>query len=166
LYFPVQDEGQKCIFVTETGSLIRTWWNYLSDIESDIVDMPGLGEFETSAFTTCGSLLVAASPGDSTVTLYNMRTMMVVRRLSLSIQRTTNGYTNCVAFSPDGKSFVLDVNRLQFHICEVPDLNVRRLVLGHALLAYSQSTGAVAFDPSSQFLASVGEDENVRIWTL
>jgi WD40 repeat protein len=41
LYFTVQGEGQKCIFVTRTGSLIRTWWNDLSDIESDIVNMPG-----------------------------------------------------------------------------------------------------------------------------
>jgi WD40 repeat protein len=71
LYFPdVQNEGHKCIFVTSTGSLIRTWWNDLSDIESDIVDMPGLGQVWASAFSHCGSLIVAAPPYGPTVALY------------------------------------------------------------------------------------------------
>jgi WD40 repeat protein len=81
LCFPVQDEGQKCIFVTEYGSLIRTWWNDFSDIESDIVGMPGLGGVGTSAFSHCGSLLAATSPDGFTVTIYNMITLTVVRRL-------------------------------------------------------------------------------------
>jgi WD40 repeat protein len=86
LYFPtVHDEGQrKCIFVTGDGSLIQTHWgDDLSDIESHIVDMSGLDGVKTSAFSHCGSLLAYSSPDGDTVTLYDMKTLTVVRRLSI-----------------------------------------------------------------------------------
>jgi WD40 repeat protein len=161
LLFSVEDEGQKCIFVTSNRSLIRTWWNDPSDIESDIVDIPGLGGVKTSAITNCGSLLAAASPGDcSTVTLYDIETMTVVRKLPLSRNMSLSRY-NGLAFSPDGKTLVLRCDTNAIHICEVPDLNARRLLQPHS--SAHASIGAVAFDPSSQLLASVSGDENVRI---
>jgi WD40 repeat protein len=170
LYFPVQDEGQKCIFVTGSGALIRTsWQNNFSDIESAIVDIPGmegLGGMRTSAFSHCGSLLAAAHPGSCIFTLYDTRTVNVVRRISLP-RNMSLGLFNCLAFSPDGKTLVLRSNTTdEIQIREVPDLNLlRRLVLPDAASVYT-SIGAVAFDPSGQFLASAGVDQIVRLWTL
>jgi WD40 repeat protein len=145
LYFPaVHDEGQKCIFVSETGSLIRTWWNCLSDIESYIVAMPGLGNrVQTSVFSFCGSLLAAGSPDGHTVTLYDMITLTVVRRLSLPGTMSLGLY-NYLAFSPHGKTLVLRFNTNEIHISEVPDgLNVRRVLRPDA--SANMTPGAVAF---------------------
>jgi WD40 repeat protein len=180
LCFPVQDKGQKCIFVTAYGSLIRTWWgNDLSDIESDIVNMPELDRVQVSAFSHCGSLL-AVAPGDENrvrelfqhpltdkknITLYNMITMTVVQTLSIHHDRNMHLANNCFAFSPDDKSLVLRINTNEIQICEVTDLNIRRL-LRQQTSAHDTSSGAVTFDPSGQVLASVGGTENVRIWTL
>jgi WD40 repeat protein len=162
LYFPVQDEGRKCSFVSATGSLIRTWWNDLSGFESDIIDMPGLGQVGTSVFSHCGSLLAAVSRGSGRmVTLYNMRTMSVVRRLTIPRFLHYGG----LAFSPDGKTLVLGFTRDEIQIREVPDLNLLRRLLQPDASAYP-STGAVAFDPSGQFLASAAADHSVRLWTL
>jgi WD40 repeat protein len=164
LYFPVQDEGHtSCIFVTLFGSLIRTCWNDPSDIESDIVDMPGLDRVGASAFSHCGSLLAAASFGRRTVTLYDMRTMTVIRKLSFSPNMSL-GHYNCLAFSPDDKTLVVYINHHEIHIYEVPDLKIR--ILLHPHVPVTMALGAVAFDPSGQFLASARGDENVRLWTL
>ena len=55
--FPVADKGRARIFATERGSLIRTCWDDLSGVTSDIVDAPGLGQsVQMSAFSHCGSL--------------------------------------------------------------------------------------------------------------
>jgi hypothetical protein len=132
LSFPVEDEGHTCIFVTSTGSLIRTHWgNDLSDVESHIVDMSGLDGLKTSAFSHCGSLLAAAAPDDNIVTLYDMRTMTVLRKLS--IPQNTLGPYDCLAFSPDGKTVVLRFNTNEIHICEVSDLHIRRVLQSDAL---------------------------------
>jgi WD40 repeat protein len=170
LCFPVQDEGKKCIFITGRGALIRTsWWNDLSDIESDIVvDIPRLGhEVWTSAFSNCGSLLAAVSPGSyDTVTLYDTRAMTVVQ--SLSIDRNTIAVpSNSIrlAFSPDDKSLVLRFKANEIHIYEVPDLNIRR-ILRPGVSRHTGAIKAVAFDPSGQFLASAEGGQNVRLWTL
>jgi WD40 repeat protein len=174
LCFPVQEEGQKCIFLTQDGSLIRTWWNDPSDTESDIVDMPGLGQVWTSAFSNCGSLLAAVSSDGDTVTLYDIRAMTVVQ--SLSIDRNTMNRNTivapynsmCLTFSPDDKSLVLRFKANEIHIYEVPDLNIRR-ILRPGVPATSRPTGAikvVAFDPSGQFLALAEGGQNVRLWTL
>jgi WD40 repeat protein len=164
LYFPVQDEGRKCIFVSATGSLIRTWWNDLSDFESDIIDMPGLGHVGTSASSHCGSLSAAVRlDSGHIVTLCNMRTMNVVRRLT--IPRGNMLYHDCLAFSPDGKTLVLGFASDEIQIREVPDLNLLRRLL-HPDASAHTSTGAVAFDPSGQFLASAVAVYNVRLWTL
>jgi WD40 repeat protein len=100
LYFPVQDQGPKCIVITETGSLIRTWWNDLSDIESHILDMPGLGEVWTSAFSHCGSLLAAVSPDGSPVSLYDMTTMTVVNRRLYIHRNMPSGSITVYIFHP------------------------------------------------------------------
>jgi WD40 repeat protein len=165
LYFPVEDEGQKCIFVTADGSLVRTWWNDLSEIESDIVDMPGLGSVQTLTFSHCRSLLAAVSlgGGGGAVTIYNMLTLTVVRRLPLPGDMYLAPY-NCLTFSPDGKTLVLRFTNYVIQICEVSDLNISRLLQPHS--SAHASIGAVAFDPSGQFLSSVGGDDNVRLWTL
>jgi WD40 repeat protein len=180
LCFPVQDKGKKCIFVTANGSLIRTWWNDLSDIESDIVDMPGLDRVQVSAFSPCGSLLTVAagdenimlylfsglaSSDEKKVILYNMiPNMFFVQRLSIQHQNMPLA-NNCLAFSPDGKSLVLRIKSNEIQICDVTDLNIRRLLLQQTP-AHNSGSGAVAFDPSGQFLASGGRNENVRLWTL
>jgi hypothetical protein len=44
-------------------------------------------------------------------------------------------------------------------------LSIRRRMLQLGASAHT-STGAVAFDPSGQFLASVGGAQKVRLWTL
>ena len=83
MFFPAANEGNKCIFITSAGSLIQTSWDDFSRITSDTVAMPELGAVQVSAFSQCGSLLAAGSPGDGhTLTLYDMRTMTVVQRLS------------------------------------------------------------------------------------
>jgi WD40 repeat protein len=194
LCFPALDEGNKCIFVSSTGSLIRTCWDDLSGITSDIVDMPGLGEVQASAFSPCGSLFAAASPllgnagPDSytstlynmismkarpesyTFALYNMVSMTVVQRLTIFEDLHAPAYLafspdlhapTFLAFSPDGKTLVLDSTDHEIHICEVHDLNIRRRI-GQEYV----SNWAVAFDPSSQCLASAGRDPNVRLWTI
>jgi WD40 repeat protein len=166
LYFPVQDEGHKCIFVTARGSLIRTWWNDPSgSIESDIVNMPGLGQVWTSAFFHCGSLLAAVSLDGSTVTLYDMRVMTVVRRLSIHGNTLVLGPSNGLDFSPSGKTLVFGFNNNEIQIREVPDLNLLRRLLQPDASAPT-SNGVVAFEPSGQFVASAGGDENIRLWTL
>jgi WD40 repeat protein len=165
LYFPVEDEGHKCMFVTSKGSLIWTHWGGdLSDIESDIVDMPGLDQVWQLAFSYCGSLLAAVSADGTIVTLFNMRTMTVVQRLTIPRSIARRPYT-CLAFSPDDKTLVLYINYHEIHIYEVPDLNIKRLLL-QPDASENRELGAVAFDPSGQFLASAGGDEIVRLWTL
>jgi WD40 repeat protein len=166
LSFPAHDEGQKCIFVTSTGLLIRTWWNDLSDIESDIVDMPGLDRDQPSAFSHCGSLLAAAAPGRDgyIVTLYDMINPTVVRTLTIPRNMSLGPYHGLLAFSPDGKTLVLRFNTDVIHICEVHNLKIMRLLQPDA--SAHTSNCAVAFDPSGQFLASVGGDESIRLWTL
>jgi WD40 repeat protein len=162
-FLPTREERHTCTFVTSTGSLIRTYWEDLSGITNDIVDMPGLGEVRTSAFSHCGSLLAAASPGQA-VTLYNMRTMSVVQRISL--RRYMAAPNNHLAFSPDGKTLVFALDQHEIHICKVHDLNVRRRLARQEHAAAWAAAWAVAFDPSSQFLASAGEYRDVRLWTL
>ena len=100
LFFPAADEGYTCTFVTSRGTLIRTCWNDLSGITSDIVDMPGLGEVQRSAFSHCGSLLAASPHHGYTLTLYNMRTMTVVQRLS---NRKNIGMSSFLLFHPIAK---------------------------------------------------------------
>jgi WD40 repeat protein len=169
LYFTIQDEGHTCIFVAETGSLIRTHWgdDISSSIASGIVDMPGLGRVWTSAFSLCGSLLAAVSPVGNIATLYNMRTLTVVGRLPFP-RNMSLGLYNCLSFSPDGKTLVLRFTNDEIQIREVPDLNLLRRLLQPDASAHTYSAGAVAFDPSGQFLASaaVVDDQNVRLWTL
>jgi WD40 repeat protein len=168
MYLSAGDEAQKCIFVTTLGSLIRTSLDDLSYIESDIVDMPILlGRVLTSAFSHCGSLLATVSPDGHLSTLYDMRTMTVVRSLSRlsSPQRMSLGPYTCLAFSPDGKTLVLRCPNDEIQIRDVPDLNLlRSLIQPHA--SATMVLGAIAFDPSGQFLASARGDENVRLWTL
>jgi WD40 repeat protein len=159
LCFPAVEEGNKSISVTSNGSLIRTCWDDLSCVTSDIVNMPGLGKVQASAFSHCGSLLAAASHNGHAVTLYNMRTMGVVQRLP--VHQITGIFV--LAFSPDSKTLVLAFNQREIHICEVHDLNIRRrLAVGQQHAA----TWAVAFDTSCQSLATAGEDQDVRLWTL
>jgi WD40 repeat protein len=100
-FLPAREQRHTCIFVTSTGSLIRTCWDDLSDVTNDIVDMPGLGEVETSTFSHCGSLHAAMSPEGQAITLCNMRTMTVVQRMSIR-QDMASPY-NVLGFSPDGK---------------------------------------------------------------
>jgi WD40 repeat protein len=171
LYFPVQDEGHTCIFVTSCGSLIQTHWGRNPGIltiplliRPETVRMPGLfalGGVGISALSNCGSLLAAATPDDNIVTLYNMRTMTVLRKLTIPRNMSLGSYGGLLAFSPDGKTLVLRL-KCVIQIYEVPDLNIKRLLQPDA----SGCTGAVAFDPSGQFLASAVGDENVRLWTL
>jgi WD40 repeat protein len=159
-FLPARENHHTCIFVTSTGSLIRTCWDNLSGITSDIVDMPGLGKVQTSTFSHCGSLLAAASPSGRTITLYNMRTMAAVQRISTRLHMAASN--NLLAFSPNGKTLVIASDQHAFRICQVHDLNIRkRLVMHGHTLAW-----AVAFDPSSLFLASAGEYRDVRLWTL
>jgi WD40 repeat protein len=59
-----------------------------------MVEIPGLGALGTSVSNSCGSLLAAGSyDGHHMITLYDMQTMTVIRRLSLP-------GNNCLAFSP------------------------------------------------------------------
>jgi WD40 repeat protein len=64
-FLPAREKRHTCTFVTSTGSLIRTSWDDLSGITSDIVIMPGLGKVHTSTFSHCGSLFAAACPNRS-----------------------------------------------------------------------------------------------------
>jgi WD40 repeat protein len=165
LYFPaVQDDGNQCIFVGESGSLIRTRWNDPSDIESDIVNMPGLGRLVwRSAFSNCGSLLAAASSDGRTVTLHDMQAMSVKQRLFIPPHMNL-GRCNSLAFSPNGKTLVLCFDAQEIQICKVSDLNINSLLQPDAFTR-TRNIGAVAFDPSGQFLASTAK-RNVRLWTL
>jgi WD40 repeat protein len=166
LCFPAVDEGNKCVSVTSTGSLIRTCWDDLSGITSDIVSMPGLGKVQASTFSHCGSLLAAVSPGGHAVTLYSMRAMAVVQRLPV-LQITG---VLVLAFSPDGKTLVLPSNRNEIHVCEVHDLNIKRRLVVLLEQEHTRTIArifAVAFDPNGKFLASAdGECQDVRLWSL
>jgi WD40 repeat protein len=157
LCFPAVDEGNKCIFVASNGSLIRTCWNDLSAITSDIVQMPGLGEVGASTFSHRGSLLAAVCPTGLTLILYSMRQMEVVHGLI----RPSLSVPSVLVFSPDDKTLVLDHDRNQIQIYDVHDLKISTPARLEQTAAW-----AVAFDPSSQFLASAGLDQNIRLWTL
>jgi WD40 repeat protein len=167
---PGQDEGRNCIFLASTGWLIRTWWNDLSDIESDIVDMPGLDLVGASAFSHCVSLLAVLYLGSGnivTCTLYDMRTMTVVQTIPIHRRMSS---PLCLAFSPGDKTLVFRFTPDEIQIREVPDLNIKRRFIKRRLWRPDASAhtynGMVAFDPSGQFLASAAPDENVRLWTL
>ena len=162
MFFPAANEGNKCIFITSAGSLIQTSWDDLSGFTSDIIALPWLGLVYNSAFSHCGSFLAAVSPVDCTLTLYNMRTMTVVQKL---FSRQGPGVSHFLAFSSDGTTLVVKNDCNEIRICEVHDLNISRR-LGQDHTRTVTRTLAVAFDPSGQFLASAGQDHNVRLWTL
>ena len=136
-----------------------------------IVDMPGLGGLHNSTFSHCGSLLAASSQqvswtGDSpvNVTLFDMKTMSVLQRIPLD--DCTPGPIRNLVFSSDGKTLVFDVGRTrEIMVFQVHDLNIRRRLLGEDTDA-GKLTSAVAFDPTSQVVASAGFDSCVRLWTL
>jgi WD40 repeat protein len=156
---PGRENRHTCIFLRANGSLIRACWDDLSGITSDIVVMPGLGRVSASAFSHCGSLLAAMSSEGEAVTLYNMRTMTVVQRTSIQ------PHVDHLAFSPNGKTLVFAFYRQNIDICEVHDLNIRRRLQARQEHAASR-TLAVAFDPSSKFLAWAGQHGDVQLWTL
>ena len=166
MYFPFET----CLFATSTGSLIRTSWDDLSGITNDIVNMPGLGRVLNSTFSHCGSLLAASSFELSSanpvvnVILYDMKTMSVVQRIPLHdcAPRPIHNFD----FSSDGKTLVFDVSRSNdFMVFEVHDMNIRRRY-GEDADAL-ELTAAVAFDPTSQVVASAGFDTHyIKLWTL
>jgi WD40 repeat protein len=158
-FLPAREKRRTCIFVTSTESPIRACWDDLSGVTSDVVDMPGLGKVQMSTFSHCGSLLAAACPNSRTITLCNMRTMAVVQRMS--IRHHTAARNNVLAFSHDGNTLIFALDRGEIQICQVDDLNMRRRPLGQE----HTDAWTVTFDPSSQFLASVGRDQDVQLWT-
>jgi WD40 repeat protein len=162
-FLPARAKRHTCVFATLTGPLIRICWDDLSGITSHIVDMPGLGKVQTSTFSHCGSLLAAACPTGRTITLYDMRAMVVEQRVSTR-HYSSAARIHVLAFSPDCKTLVFALDRREIQICKVDDLNSRRRLVGPE---YTDTvTWAVAFHPSSQLLASAGDDQVVRLWTL
>jgi WD40 repeat protein len=167
---PAGEKDHKCIFVTSDGKLIRTCWDdYSGAIASDIVDMPGLGQVvHKSTFSHCGSLLAASSyrrdmASHIDVTLYDMKTMSVVQRVT--IDDCIRGPFTPFAFSPNGNMLVFDVGHSESLVFQVDDLNIRRRLIrqdGNGRVYAS----AIAFDPCSQFVAFAWSDNCVRFWTL
>jgi WD40 repeat protein len=173
MFVPTGNKDHKCIFVTSAGTLIRTCWGDLSgNIMSDIVDLPGLGQVRKAAFSHCGSLLAAWSyegfqlgDGSIHVSLYDMKTMSVVRRVTMD--DFTPGPHNFFTFSPNGKTLVFDFGRHEILVLQVHDLNIRRrLGQDEDAPMLPMLTSAIAFDPCSQFVASAGLDKYVQLWTL
>jgi WD40 repeat protein len=80
-----------------------------------------------------------------------------------SIRLVTFERNNLLAFSPDGKTLVFALDQDEVHICYVHDLNIRRRLAGQE---HAASIVSVAFDPSSKFLASAGNYQDVRLWIL
>jgi WD40 repeat protein len=167
---PGGDEVHKCIFVTSTGSLIRTSWNDRSapSITSASFDMPGLFQLQNSTFSPCGSLLAGVRGGrlgvSMDLTLFNITTMSVVRKLSIP-QNMSSGPYNRLTFSPDGKTLVFYINCREIQIYEVPDLKIRRRLQGDTDIPRLTSS-AVAFDLSSQSMAYAASYNYVRLQTL
>jgi WD40 repeat protein len=173
MFVPTGNKDHKCIFVTSAGTLIRTCWGDLSgNIMSDIVDLPGLGQVRKAAFSHCGSLLAAWSyegfqlgDGSIHVSLYDMKTMSVVRRVTMD--DFTPGPHNFFTFSPNGKTLVFDFGRHEILVLQVHDLNIRRrLGQDEDAPMLPMLTSAIAFDPSFQFVASAWFDDYVRLWSL
>jgi WD40 repeat protein len=165
-FYPAGDEGNECVFVRETGALIRTSWNDLSDIESLLFDMPSLGQVKTAAFSHCGSFVASLNLDEfcvAYVILYSMTNNCVIYRVA--IDHCMRRHDNFLAFSPDGKTLIHDFNdtgifvwRVIHEIDEPGEKMIRRIP------SYEpNSTWAVSFDPTGEFLASAGWDQTLRL---
>ena len=120
--------------------------------------MPGLGQVHTSSFSHCGSLLAAASDiGRVRLTLYDMKTMSVVQRVNTDDGLL--GIYHGLVFSPNGKTLVF--GSYEFLVFQVHDLNIRRRLVGQQDANIPDVSTDIAFDPSSQFVATIGLDYNV-----
>jgi WD40 repeat protein len=169
MFFPAVDMDRTCIFVTLYGSLVRTCWDDpAGTISIEIVNMPGLHPMMLkSVFSPCGSLLATSSEGRNdgmmNVTLYDMNAMFVLQRVT--IDACTPGQNDVLIFSPNGKTLAFNSGLDEILFLQVDDLDIRRRLEENAN-APIRGDSAIAFDPSSQFVASAGLDTYVRLWTL
>jgi hypothetical protein len=121
---------------------------------SDIVDLPGLGQVHKSAISHCGSLLAASShegspldDGPVVVTLYDMKTMSRVQRVSICDCRP--GVNEYFVFSPAGTTLVFVDGRHEIMVFEVHDLNIRRQLRRQYGNELMYASAIITFDPSS-----------------
>jgi WD40 repeat protein len=177
MFFPAGGIDRTCNFVTSEGSLIRTCWNELSGTTaSDIVNMLGMGQILKSTFSPCGSLLAVLSHDQYLsgrvqvdVTLFDMKAMSVVQSLTLDDREYTPRVfiSDALAFSPNGKTIVCHFGRSEILVLQVHDLNIRHDMNIRRRHDPCGNISVVAFDPSSQCVASGATSDNyVRLWTF
>jgi WD40 repeat protein len=128
---------------------------------------------QTSAFSPGGSILASLTEslddGDVEVTLYSIWHMEALKRFSLS-DYCMRRHDNFFAYSPDGTTLIKDFNDTGFLIVQRSSRDDLFSPRGDLLIAKVQpdtptnsTSWAAAFDPSSEFLASAGWDQNFRL---
>ncbi len=110
---------------------------------------------EELAFSPDANLLAAAA-ADGSVSLWSMKTGVLVRTLA-----TAGPPANGVAFSPDGKLLAVGLKDATVSVLAVDDGQQRALLRGH-----SDEVVSVVFAPDGARLASASRDATVRLWRI
>jgi WD40 repeat protein len=158
----------QCLAATTDGSLIRISWNSShSEFTSDLV-VDGRTQSHNSVFSSSGSFLATIDSANKRC-LYEIKTdgMSMTQSVTLPaycIRRTNAG----MAFSPDNKVFAMlgdttDENDTAVLLIDVKGLTLQRRLQWHRR---GSLPIALAFDPSSRYLAIVSLDGTVRLWTV
>ena len=127
-------------------------WNAITGREIHTIDNPG--RVSAVAFSTNGKTL--AWTGAGTINLWDMATQSLI---AVYEDSTVFNITNCLAFSPDGKTFVT-VNA-HYDIVKVWDINTGNTIDlgGHVELA------PISFSIDSTMLATGGH-RGVKLWDV
>jgi WD40 repeat protein len=147
-FFPGKDKV--CLTaVTTTGSWIRLRRRneLLDDFTSEIIDHPDFSDCWLSVLSRCGSFLVTAT-SQHRISVYNLNTMKRTQSADFLGFRAT-----CIAISPDNKWLAIGDSDGRTRLLQADDLTIEMDLPAQSPLS---SVCRVAFDPSSQILASTG----------
>lgn len=147
----MQFKGFLRLYDAETGVCIAN----LTRKEGDLWLKQGIGRVQSVAFSPDDMLLASAS-GDSTITIWDVKTGNEVK--------TLEGHTDVVKtvhFSPNGLQLASGSWDHSIRIWDVASGGCQQILTGH-----SNRVRSVGWSPSGDLLLSGGDDKTSRLWEV